>query len=118
MASNLNNLTNAQLTQVQSIINIGLENDTVDIRSLNSQSWLRQAYLNAGEGDDTVHGGNSNDMIVGGLGNDLLYGNGGRCTKTAPAFSAYPSSMRGNTYRFGVGAGQDVIINNDLLAVA
>lgn len=80
----------------QMVINASVQNDNVDIRGLSGQFWLQQAYLNAGEGNDTIQGASSNDMLVGGAGNDTLYGNGGS-----------------DTYRFGVGSGQDVIINND-----
>ncbi|ODS24532.1 hypothetical protein AB835_02785 [Candidatus Endobugula sertula] len=80
----------------QLVINAESDNDAIDISRLNGQPWLQQSYLNGGAGNDRIHGADSHDMLVGGSGNDTLSGNGGS-----------------DVYRFGVGAGQDVIINHD-----
>ena len=37
----------------------------------------RAAYINAGQGNDTILGGSANDFLVGGAGNDRLQGNTG-----------------------------------------
>lgn len=50
--------------------------------------------LFGGEGDDILRGDNGNDLLVGGAGNDILIGGSGD-----------------DVYRFGLGFGQDTIIN-------
>ncbi len=52
--------------------------------------------LLGGTGDDTLYGEDGNDTLEGGEGNDLLFGGNGA-----------------NTYRFGIGSGQDTICNGD-----
>ena len=52
--------------------------------------------LDGGDGDDRLDGGVGNDTFIGGAGNDALLGGNG-----------------GDTYRFDVGFGQDVIIDED-----
>ena len=52
--------------------------------------------LLGGQGNDTLNGGVGNDTLEGGEGNDYLAGNNGA-----------------DTYRFGLGSGQDTIYNHD-----
>jgi len=51
--------------------------------------------LDGGAGNDELVGGDGNDALIGGTGNDILDGGSGA-----------------DTYRFGLGGGQDVIIEN------
>ncbi|MBU2590868.1 MAG: hypothetical protein KKC21_02470, partial [Nitrospinae bacterium] len=55
-----------------------------------------------GVGNDTVYGNAGNDILDGGAGNDILYG--GRSSKTGAG---------NDTYRFGMGSGQDTIYDYD-----
>ncbi len=59
------------------------------------------------EGNDTLAGGSGNDMLDGGAGNDVLYG--GR-------WSDNYSSNGNDTYLFGRGSGQDIVIDYDTTA--
>ena len=56
--------------------------------------------LFGGDGGDTLYGGTGNDILDGGSGNDYLYGEGGI-----------------NTYLFGIGSGQDYILNTKSTSV-
>lgn len=49
--------------------------------------------LEGGDGNDELYGGEGNDVLIGGAGNDVLEGGAGS-----------------DTYRFGLGDGQDVIV--------
>ena len=56
--------------------------------------------LDGGAGTDILKGGEGNDILIGGLGNDTLYGGNGD-----------------DTFRFNLGDGQDVIVNDDVAGV-
>ena len=85
----------------------GAGNDVIDAQGGND-SLLGEAgndLLRAGAGDDFVAGGQGNDIIEGGLGNDLLAGG------TYDTWNGNFSGWGSDTYRFGLGAGQDRIVD-------
>src|SRR6185295_4169757 len=79
--------------------------------------------IDAGAGDDMVTGGDQDDVITGGLGNDLLDGgfdndqiDGGVGHDTVIGGAGNDTLIGGtgsDTYRFEVGFGRDVIIDQD-----
>jgi len=76
------------------------------------------------EGNDTLDGGADNDMLYGGIGNDLLQGNvgadslyGNEADDTLDGGAGNDSNEGGlgnDTYRFGIGDGQDTILDSDV----
>jgi len=65
-------------------------------------------------GDDNVSGGGGDDIVSGGGGNDVLFGNAGADILDG---GVGDDELHGNagsdTYRFGIGSGNDVILEND-----
>jgi Ca2+-binding RTX toxin-like protein len=85
----------------------GAGNDVIDAQGGND-SLLGEAgndLLRAGAGDDFVSGGPGSDIIEGGSGNDLLAGG------TYDTWNGNFSGWGSDTYRFGLGAGQDRIVD-------
>ena len=80
-------------------------------------------HLNGGEGSDTLEGGAGNDhlngeagedLLLGGQGNDTLNGGVGNDTLEGGEGNDYLAGNNGaDTYRFGLGSGQDTIYNHD-----
>ena len=62
--------------------------------------------LRGGDGDDTLYGGEGNDDVDGGEGSDLIYAEAGNDTLRGAAGT--------DTYLFGLGDGQDVIVEEDI----
>ena len=77
-------------------------NDNISIDS----AITRNAYIWAGDGDDTVNGGGGNDFIFGQAGNDSLNGNGGRDILIGGD----------GTDQLNGGAGDDVLIAGDFIS--
>ncbi len=85
----------------------GIGDDVIDARGGNDSlsGEAGSDLLRAGAGDDFVAGGRGNDIIEGGAGNDLLAGG---------AYDTWNGNFAGwgsDTYRFGLGAGQDRIVD-------
>jgi len=78
-------------------------NDTITIGP-----GVRGAYVDAGDGDDTVNGGDGGDVIIGGWGSDKLYGNGGDDKLIGGVGNDYLLGGAGNDSIFGNG-GVDVV---------
>ncbi|MDP3514758.1 MAG: calcium-binding protein, partial [Sulfuritalea sp.] len=69
--------------------------------------------FNGGDGNDILLGAGGNDILSGGNGDDFLSGGAGNDT----LFGGSSFTGAGNdTYRFGTGAGQDTISDNDTTA--
>jgi serralysin len=73
-------------------------NDTLNGGSGNDSmnAGLGNDVLNGGAGDDELSGGAGSDTLNGGAGNDVLIG-----------------GLGGDTYRFGIGSGNDTVIESD-----
>jgi Ca2+-binding RTX toxin-like protein len=69
---------------------------------------VRGAYIDAGDGNDTVNGSNGNDVILGGAGNDRLFGNGGNDTILGGPDNDYIVGGAGKDHLFGQ-AGNDTL---------
>ncbi|MBN8476931.1 calcium-binding protein [Sulfuritalea sp.] len=70
--------------------------------------------LDGGDGNDTLQGGDGNDMFLGGAGNDSMVGGSGEDRFDGGAGNDVQQGQGGNdSYRFGRGAGQDVIFDED-----
>jgi Ca2+-binding RTX toxin-like protein len=85
----------------------GAGNDVLDTQGGNDslRGDAGNDLLRAGAGDDFVTGGEGNDVIDGGVGNDLLAGG---------AYDTWNGNYAGwgsDTYRFGLGNGQDRIVD-------
>ena len=65
-------------------------------------STIAGAYVDAGDGDDTVNGSAGDDVLIGGAGKDRLFGNDGNDTLLGGG---------GNDYLLG-GAGKDDLFGN------
>ncbi|WP_343293934.1 calcium-binding protein [Vandammella animalimorsus] len=59
-------------------------------------------YINGGQGDDLLSGGNGDDLIYGYSGDDIIDG--------GPGNDQLAGETGSNTYRFGLGDGQDQIV--------
>ncbi|WP_179997027.1 cadherin-like domain-containing protein, partial [Acinetobacter sp. YH16050] len=50
------------------------------VGAVDETNYAKGAYINGGDGDDTIHGSGGDDYLVGGDGNDTLYGGAGNDT--------------------------------------
>ncbi|MDR0777352.1 MAG: putative Ig domain-containing protein [Azonexus sp.] len=74
----------------------------------------RDDLIIGGAGNDTLYGGSGNDTLIGGDGNDVLYGGTGDDILIGGAGNDILEGGSGSdTYRFGLGDGQDEIIEGE-----
>jgi Ca2+-binding RTX toxin-like protein len=75
--------------------------------------------IEGNDGDDELHGDDGNDVLLGGSGNDRLYGEAGDDvldggSNTWGGGDDYlEGGTSSDTYRYGIGQGNDVISDND-----
>ncbi len=69
--------------------------------------------LDGGSGDDTLSGGAGSDILDGGSGNDILTGGNGPALRSTGWVDRTPNGN--DTYRFGRGHGNDIVIDPDSL---
>ena len=70
--------------------------------------------LFGGDGDDTITGNRGDDVLAGDAGSDTLSGEGGADILDGGAGNdALDGGTENDTYRFGLGGGQDVIVDRD-----
>ena len=85
----------------------GTPNDDV----LNGTSGNDSIYGDAG--NDTLYGNDGNDALLGGTGNDQLYGGLGNDVFNGGAGNDIMQDVGGSdTYMFGVGSGQDTVLDS------
>jgi hypothetical protein len=75
--------------------------------------------LSGKAGNDTLYGGDGNDTLYGGVGDDVLDGGAGNDTysKLYSSWVGWVESPEGNdAYMFGLGSGQDTILEEDYTA--
>ncbi|WP_180160633.1 cadherin-like domain-containing protein, partial [Acinetobacter sp. YH01004] len=70
------------------------------VGAVDETNYAKGAYINGGDGDDTIHGSGGDDYLVGGDGNDTLYGGAG---------NDYLLGGRGDDIFYG-GAGNDTFV--------
>ncbi|WP_309269906.1 calcium-binding protein [Azonexus sp.] len=102
-----NHFNNSYGTPYYAIEEIVFANGTVwDTEAIKSQTLI------GGDGDDTLLGfDNRDDLLIGGAGNDVLVGGSGNDTLVGGAGNDTLEGGAGSdTYRFGLGDGQDEII--------
>ncbi|BCS53645.1 calcium-binding protein [Geobacter sp. SVR] len=74
--------------------------------------------LRGGSGNDTLNGSEARDIMYGGAGNDILFGGSGNDILDGGAGNDYLqggiyANNGDDTYRFGIGGGQDTIYDYD-----
>ena len=71
-------------------------------------------FLRGQGGNDVIAGAAGNDRLEGGSGNDALYGESGDDVLVGgPGDDRLEGGLDSDTYVFGLGAGQDTIVDND-----
>ncbi|MHC1758517.1 MAG: calcium-binding protein [Negativicutes bacterium] len=80
----------------------------------NLYGYSENDFLDGGNGDDHLHGLSDNDTLLGGAGYDNLFGEDGDDIFDGGADFDRLSGGEGNdTYLFGIGSGNDYVINAD-----
>jgi Ca2+-binding RTX toxin-like protein len=75
--------------------------------------------LIGGNGNDTLNGGADGDILQGGAGDDVLDGGAGNDVLGGGAYDTWNGNYDGagsDTYLFGLGDGQDTVVDNDTTA--
>lgn len=89
-----------------------------NLRFADGTNWdintVKAKVLQSSSGDDKLYGYSSDDTLSGGDGNDELYGDDGNDTLDGGKGNDFLSGDKGaDTYIFGLGSGQDTIMNRD-----